>query len=202
MEASDATALIDRHFDEVRKFFANAVDDDAREDLTQETFLRLMKALPNFEGRSSFRTYLFKIAHNTLYDYLRKKYKGRGKFDPLEHSVIDHGGVRPSYIIAEIDRYEALLACLRALPVETKELLELYYWHGLTGRELAEFYGLASEASAHGRLGAARKRLRACLVHGAQPPRPDVDLEEQLRKLGEFFDSVPPRDEGNSLCES
>jgi len=40
------------------------------EDLTQETFLRATQSYERFEGRSSFRTWLHRIAANTSYNFL------------------------------------------------------------------------------------------------------------------------------------
>ncbi len=46
--------------------------DDA-EDLTQEIFIKLYKNLPKYEAGRGFKTWLFTIATNTVYDYLRHK---------------------------------------------------------------------------------------------------------------------------------
>ncbi|WP_078554368.1 RNA polymerase sigma factor [Bacillus alkalicellulosilyticus] len=43
------------------------------EDLTQETFVRAYKNYDSFEGRSNPKTWLFSIARNITFDYLRKK---------------------------------------------------------------------------------------------------------------------------------
>ena len=73
--------LLSRYFDQVRGFFINSVGDDEREDLIQETFRRLVGAVGSFEGRSSFRTFLFRIAHNTLIDFYRRRGRGKHDFD-------------------------------------------------------------------------------------------------------------------------
>jgi len=43
------------------------------EDISQQVFLKVFLALKRFDGRSSFSTWLYKIAVNETYDYLRKK---------------------------------------------------------------------------------------------------------------------------------
>lgn len=45
---------------------------DVIEDLTQETFLRVFKALEYFDARSRLSTWIYTIAHNVAIDYLRK----------------------------------------------------------------------------------------------------------------------------------
>ncbi|OGS20562.1 MAG: hypothetical protein A2252_09900 [Elusimicrobia bacterium RIFOXYA2_FULL_39_19] len=42
------------------------------EDLAQEVFLKVYRAVPYYEPRSKFSTWLFRIAHNVSIDYLRK----------------------------------------------------------------------------------------------------------------------------------
>lgn len=56
---------------EVWRFVATLVDTGAADDLTQETYLRAFRALPQFEGRSSVRTWLLGIAKRTCADHLR-----------------------------------------------------------------------------------------------------------------------------------
>jgi RNA polymerase sigma-70 factor (ECF subfamily) len=56
---------------DVWRFTAALVEPGAADDLTQETFLRALKALPTFEGRSSVRTWLLGIARRTCADHLR-----------------------------------------------------------------------------------------------------------------------------------
>src|SRR5690606_32983642 len=57
---------------DVRRYVTYLADDaQAADDLTQDTFLRALTALPRFEGRSSARTWLQSIACRTVIDSLR-----------------------------------------------------------------------------------------------------------------------------------
>lgn len=59
---------------DVRRYVAYlSADPQSADDLTQETFLRALKSLPGFEGRSSARTWLLSIARRTVADDLRYK---------------------------------------------------------------------------------------------------------------------------------
>ncbi len=59
---------------DVRRYVAHlSADPQSADDLTQETFLRALKSLHRFEGRSSARTWLLSIARRTVADDLRRK---------------------------------------------------------------------------------------------------------------------------------
>ena len=58
---------------DVIRFVASLTSSNDAEDLAQDTFLRAMKALPGFEGRSSARTWLLSIARHTVLDHLRSQ---------------------------------------------------------------------------------------------------------------------------------
>lgn len=47
-------------------------DQDDAQDITQEVFIRAYQAMDRFDGRSSLRTWLFRIAHNLCIDSVRK----------------------------------------------------------------------------------------------------------------------------------
>jgi RNA polymerase sigma-70 factor (ECF subfamily) len=67
----------------VWRLAAALVDRDAADDLTQETFLRALKALPTFEGRAGVRTWLFSIARRACADHLRSTVRRRRLGDRL-----------------------------------------------------------------------------------------------------------------------
>lgn len=66
-----ATAFIETTQRAVRRFLAHLCDARDIDDLTQETYLRAMTALPRFAGRSSARTWLLTIARNVAADHVR-----------------------------------------------------------------------------------------------------------------------------------
>lgn len=182
-------ALVTEYYDHVRTFFTNAVSDDERQDLTNETFKRLMDAMQKFERRSSFRTFLFTIARNSLNDHLRRRYREQERgFDPLTHSVEDVERATPSRAVAELERYRQLVECLRALPVDTKQMLELYYWQDCTAEELADIYEI-EPATIRTRVHAARQRLKKALADlvdkkSTGPRETEDDFERDLRAVG------------------
>ena len=59
----------------IRRFFLNQTLGDVQlsEDLAQETFIKAYTDITQFQGLSSFSTWLFRIAYNVLYDYTRSR---------------------------------------------------------------------------------------------------------------------------------
>ncbi|MGH3779331.1 MAG: sigma-70 family RNA polymerase sigma factor [Pseudonocardiaceae bacterium] len=57
---------------DVYRFLTHLCERDQAEDLTQETYLRALRALPSFAGRSSARTWLLSIARRVAADQIRR----------------------------------------------------------------------------------------------------------------------------------
>jgi RNA polymerase sigma-70 factor (ECF subfamily) len=66
-----ATAFVQATYHQVHRFLAHLIDRDEADDLTQETYLRAMRALTRFEARSSARTWLLAIARRVAADHIR-----------------------------------------------------------------------------------------------------------------------------------
>lgn len=71
------SSAIRRSQGEVWRLCAHLVDRDEADDLTQETYLRAVRALPAFRGDSSGRTWLLSIARRTCADALRRRTRRR-----------------------------------------------------------------------------------------------------------------------------
>ena len=131
--------LFTRHFKDIRRFFANKVDPPDVEDLVQRTFMACVEGRERFAQKSSFRTYLFGIAHNLVKESFRARGRHGAAFDPELHSVRD-GGAGPSTVLGAREEQRLLLAALRQIPLEHQILLELYYWEELPAPRIAEIF--------------------------------------------------------------
>ncbi len=206
--AGDRTAgnrLVRKHYASVTVFFNNAVSEDDRQDLAQKTFQRLITAKDGFRGDCSVRTYLFMLARRVLIDHLRSRYrrKNKGDLDPLTHSVEDVDGVTPSRVVADLQRAHTLLKCLRALPVDDKQLLELFYWQGCKAEELGKVFRRPTdgpegvpEGTIRRRIHDTKGKLRKCLEDCSTPKageqsQSDEEIEDELRTLGRLLASGP-----------
>ncbi len=103
------------------------------EDLMEDTFVRLAIKKPYFSGRSSFKTFLFAIAHNIAIDYVRKESKI--KKEPLNElsimlaeSSLEHGYIQEGKRIAT---HKAL----RRLNPSYAQVLYLTCFEGFSNRE-------------------------------------------------------------------
>lgn len=128
------SALFERHFDSLYGFFARKTHGDVG-DLVQRTFLGLVEAQDRFRGDASVRTYLFAIARNELYAHWR-----RGRRDAhLDFAVQSLQDLEPtpSQAAVELQQNRLLLEALRRIPLDLQIAVELHYWEGLTGPEIA-----------------------------------------------------------------
>jgi RNA polymerase sigma factor (sigma-70 family) len=148
--------LFSRHFRTVRVYFANKVDASELEDLVQRTFEACIKQREGMAQRASVAAYLLGIAHNLLCRHWRER--ARHPTDDIEEHSIASLGAGPSSIFAHNENDKRLVEALRRIPLKYQEVLELYYWEGLNGRELAEALGVGEE-TARSKLSRAKKLL-------------------------------------------
>jgi len=128
-------ALYRRYADEVYGYLYNQLGsaDDA-EDVTSETFLRLVRAIDTFRGGSSFRTWLYAIARNQLRDHWRRNGRHAEVALDLARAAADEAEVAPAN-----PRASALgRAVLEALPENYRRVLELRIMQGRSVRDTAE----------------------------------------------------------------
>lgn len=149
-----AEALLERHFATLCRFFRNKVDAGV-EDLIQQTLLTCLERRERFPEAWSFKTFLLVVARDQLYAHYRR---ARRQLDVTQTSVADLSPT-PSTIVAKRQEHALVLEALRRLPLEMQVLLELRFWEGLTGPELARIQSV-SEGTVRSRLRLARERLR------------------------------------------
>lgn len=105
--------LFARFRDPIFGFFRRRVDGSAAaEDLTQETFLAVLRGAKRYEPRASVRTYLFAIAFRLL---LAERRKPRYQMDGVERSVIPatDQGIWIREALARLDESEREILMLR-----------------------------------------------------------------------------------------
>jgi RNA polymerase sigma-70 factor, ECF subfamily len=130
---------------EVWRFVAGLVDPASADDLTQETYLRALRALPSFEGRSTARTWLLGIARRTCADHIRTLQRRR-RFETVPPADPDGSSEPPG---AGWDRaagdhasWHSAVDLLRALPEDRRAAFLLTQLAGLSYAEVAQVEGV------------------------------------------------------------
>jgi RNA polymerase sigma-70 factor (ECF subfamily) len=158
------SALIDRHFASLYRFFLNKVG-DAADDLVQQTLLACVSARDRFRGESSFRTFLFAIARQCLLVHLRQ-FRRDARIDFSTDSVHDLG-TSPTGALARLERDRILQIALRKIPADLQIALELHYWDDMSGPDIAEVLELPLD-TAYSRLRRAKEKLREAMQEEAR----------------------------------
>lgn len=126
-------------------------DEEEARDLTQETFLRALKAIKNFRGDADLKTWLYRIAVNESRNRFRW-WKRRNKSTtfsldaasaeekPLSETISDNSE-NPEAGVLRREREQALRKALRELPTHYRELIILRDIEGLTYEETAAALG-------------------------------------------------------------
>lgn len=112
-------------------------DRESALDATQETFLKLVRFLGQYEHKGAFRAFLYRIAANTCIDMKRK----RAVTEPLSE-VISEAVCVPECGYQTVEDRQQLATALTHLDNDMRELILLRYGQELTMREIADITGL------------------------------------------------------------
>ena len=106
------------------------------EELTEDTFFRLIVKKPKFSGKSTFKSWLYAIGRNTAVDYIRHHSK---QLDTPIEDMVDYlseeQNLEKSYIRDE--RKIEVHKALSALNQDYRNILWLVYFEGFSNREVA-----------------------------------------------------------------
>jgi RNA polymerase sigma-70 factor (ECF subfamily) len=89
-------AFIEAAYAEVWRLCAVLVDDQSADDLAQETFLRVMRAMRRFRGESSARVWTLAIARRACMDELRSRERRRRRQQRLEAGLSTRAAAGPA----------------------------------------------------------------------------------------------------------
>ncbi|HIZ33711.1 MAG TPA: sigma-70 family RNA polymerase sigma factor [Candidatus Bacteroides merdigallinarum] len=149
--------LVRRYQSPVRRFFLHQTCGDAAlsDDLAQDTFLKAYTALASFHGLANFSTWLYRIAYNVFYDYLRT----RKEMDPLDTARVDtQCSTQQPDIGREMDIYHALATLREA----ERTCITLFYLEDLSIDRIANVTGMpAGTVKSH--LSRAKQKLATYL---------------------------------------
>ncbi len=160
-QAQAYVEAVDQYYGRIYAFlYRMAQDESLAEDLTQETFAAAWRSLSKFEGRSSFSTWLHKIALNAYRDFRRRKHP---ETVPLEADELLICSEPAPDLIEQIETEHLRRRIEEAvvlLPEIYREVLILRFYQGLKYREVAELLDVPA-ATVRFRAHVAFKKLRA-----------------------------------------
>ncbi len=129
-----AEELIKRYYAPILRYCRwHCSDPERAEDLTQETFLKLFKSLPEYQGKKKFQAYLYTIAHHLCIDESRRipvySLEGEREF------AGGRGG------IAQVEDRDQIRYLFGFLSPEQREAVILRFGEQLSFHEIAEVMG-------------------------------------------------------------
>ncbi|HEX5657810.1 MAG TPA: sigma-70 family RNA polymerase sigma factor [Polyangiales bacterium] len=156
-------------------------------DVVQEAFVRVHRHLPDFQGNSSFYTWLYRISMNLVYDQLRRRKAQRavdfdetiGRAEEGAEStlkpVID--GADPARTAARKELAGEIQAALDTLPEHHRQVILLREVEGLSYEEIAKIMDVP-KGTIMSRLFHARRKMQRALagyVEGELKPQDEAD---------------------------
>jgi len=155
--------LYEEYFSKIYRYVVLKVGNEMEaEDVTQQVFLNTLQSISSFKWKGRpFSAWLFRIAHNQVVDYLRKKTR-RVTF-PLDESRTAANG-SPEQVIEQKFDIEQLLLATKQLTKAQQEVISLRFAGELSIAQVAKVMGKsqgAVKALQHSAIGALRKTLSA-----------------------------------------
>ena len=137
--------LYEEYFDKIYRYIVLRIRNEAEaEDMTQQVFLNVLKSISSFKWRGvPFSSWLFRIAHNQVVDYVRKKV--RHVTVPLDQPLPDSGD-SPELVAERNLDIERLLAATKQLTRSQGEVISLRFAGGLSIAEAARVMGKSENA--------------------------------------------------------
>jgi len=152
--------LFERHAESIHRFLSRRVGDAARaEDLTQETFLSVIRGRGRYLVGRSFRQWLYAIASNAARHDLRAHRREGARLRKVAASSPAAAGSEA----AGVDE-RAVRQALALLPDAQREVIVLHAYQGMTFAEIAAVLG-TSGVAVRVRAHRGYRRLRELLCH-------------------------------------
>lgn len=174
-DSSAAAALLARHQDSIfgvaLRISRNA--EEAR-DLTQETMVRALSRIDDYDSSRPFGPWVHRIARNLAIDRFRRKRPTSEFQEEFTQAGVDDRSSSAFARAADLVAHEgqvhaALHSCMKALPAPYREVIMLYHYDHLSYREIASALDIP-QGTVMNRLFRARKKLGALMIERGVTP--------------------------------
>ena len=157
-------ALFDRFHADVHRFLSRfaRLDDDARDDIVQLTFLQVQRAAPRFRGTSAVKTWILGVAVNVARNEVRSLSRRGAMADGAGELAAPAIGPRPDELLERRQLNDRLARAIEELSPKLRSVFLMCDVEGIPGVEVARALELR-EGTLWRRLHDARKQLRAAL---------------------------------------
>ncbi len=147
--------------------FQMLLDHNAADDVTQDVFLRVLRGLETFDGRSQFSTWLFRIAMNAVRSHITKGGRSRVQFQ--NDLPEDSKAVRsePGGCMLEAELTTEFQAALAQLSPQLRAAIVLVCLQGKPTTDAAAIEGCSTDTM-YWRVHEARKQLKSLLAEYLQ----------------------------------
>lgn len=172
LDVSDVEALFLEYHPRVYAYIRYRVPDVAEaEDLTSDIMERALKYVDSYDARKgAFSTWLFRIAHNTWVNHLKRQQRERSRWVDLGDGFEDlpSDSVSPELGAVRREQVARMLECVATLSTRQQEILSLRFAGQLTNREIARVLKMNERTVSVTILRALRK-LRNKIAEGERP---------------------------------
>ena len=149
-----------KHYRNIYNYcFRKTGNQEIAEDLTQETFIKLIRSIHHFRFTGKFTNYLFTIAVNTCNDYYRTS-KDVYKDVDINYQVDDLK--KPVEQIIQKEMEIRIKKAINSLPTIQKDALILFYYHDIKVKDIAKIMN-ANISTTKSRLKQGRDKLEKIL---------------------------------------
>jgi RNA polymerase sigma factor (sigma-70 family) len=160
-EREQLARVFRENVDAVYGFFAYSVTLPVAEDLTGETFERVVRSFSRYDpGRAAERTWIMAIARNLLTDHFRRERHRRSLSTDAEPRLLE--GLAVDDVFDRLLMADELRSLLGVLSQREREVVALRYGADLSAAEVARIVDLSSD-NVHQIASRALRRLRTAL---------------------------------------
>lgn len=134
MKSSEWENLFKKYYNEALLYICSFCHNKTlAEDIVAEAYMRAIRSID--EEKDGFKFWLFKVCRNCYFDYIRKN----KRLEPISGNYQDDITLVDDII--QIEEYRALYKAIDLLQDSYKEVVRLFYFDGMSVREIAEITG-------------------------------------------------------------